>query len=224
MTAVTDPVLRVILADPDPLVRGVVRGALETAGLRICAQAGDGEEAVQLVRYHRPELLLCELDLGRLDAVTVIGRLSREAPDTAIVVLSADPDPARALAALRAGAQGFLPKAMDVAVLGTALRRAAEGEALIPRALGALMLEQLRSIPERGWRPLHSQLTTREWEIIELLDAGADTHAIARELVLSPATVYSHIKNILRKLGVHTREQAVHAARRLRPAELQLVA
>jgi DNA-binding NarL/FixJ family response regulator len=224
MSAITHNALRVVLADPDPLVRSAVRGALQDSGVRVCGEAADGDDAAGLVRYHRPAVLLCELDLGRVDAAGLIGRLTREAPETAIVVLAADSNPVRALTALRAGARGFLPKTMDLSGLAKALRCAAEGEAIIPRALGALVLEQLRSVPQRGWRPLHSQLTTREWEIIELLDAGADTNAIAEQLVLSPATVYSHIKNILRKLGVHTREQAVHAARRLRPTELHLAA
>jgi two-component system, NarL family, response regulator LiaR len=84
------------------------------------------------------------------------------------------------------------------------------------------VLESLRRVPDRGWRPLHSQLTTREWEVIELLSAGAGTQDIAAELVLSPATVYGHVKNIMRKLEVRSRSEAVAAAQRLRPAEMEV--
>jgi DNA-binding NarL/FixJ family response regulator len=86
------------------------------------------------------------------------------------------------------------------------------------------VLETLRSLPDRGWRPLHSQLTTREWEVVELLAEGAGTQDIAAELVLSPATVYGHVKNIMRKLDVSSRDEAVAAAQRLRPAEMGVTA
>jgi DNA-binding NarL/FixJ family response regulator len=81
------------------------------------------------------------------------------------------------------------------------------------------MLELLREVPSAGWRPLHSRLTTREWEILDLLAQGASTQTIADQLVLSPTTIYSHVKSVMRKLGVHTRRDAVNAARRLRRDE-----
>jgi DNA-binding NarL/FixJ family response regulator len=218
MTATTlDAMLRVVLVDPDPLVRRFVRNELKAHGIVVAGDTGSCHEAVCLARYHHPDVVLCEL---QLDAVAVI----RELPDTTVVVFSADAEPERILEALRAGAQGFVSKDVEIPALTHVLRRAADGEAIIPRALGAAMLEQLRRVPDRGWRPLHSQLTTREWEIIELLETGADTHTIAHRLVLSDATVYSHIKNILRKLRVHSREQAVHAARSLRPVEVHAAA
>ena len=81
------------------------------------------------------------------------------------------------------------------------------------------VLELLREIPDAGWRPLHSRLTTREWEIVELLAQRASTHEIAEQLVLSPSTVYSHVKSVLRKLSVHSRHDAILAAERLRKEE-----
>jgi DNA-binding NarL/FixJ family response regulator len=138
--------------------------------------------------------------------------------------LAADANEELGLEVLRAGAVGYLTKDQDLAALPRVLAKVVEGEAAVPRTLGMRVLESLRSLPDRGWRPLHSQLTTREWEIIELLAAGAGTQDIADELVLSPATVYGHVKNILRKLGVKSRADAVAAAQELRPAEVQVTA
>jgi DNA-binding NarL/FixJ family response regulator len=81
------------------------------------------------------------------------------------------------------------------------------------------LLELLREAPDAGWRPLHSRLTTREWEIVDLLAEGASTKQIVEQLVLSQSTVYSHVKSVLRKLGVHSRCDAVAAATRLRREE-----
>jgi DNA-binding NarL/FixJ family response regulator len=222
MTAADNPRLRVVLADPDPLVRQVVRDVLRTAGLVVVADAADARDALDLVRFYRPDLAVLEAQLPSLGHA--IRAIARDAPRTRVVVLSSDADEERGLEVLRAGAVGYVRKECGVAALPRILAKVAEGEAAVPRTLGMRVLESLRRVPDRGWRPLHSQLTTREWQIVELLSAGAGTQDIAEELVLSPATVYGHIKNIMRKLGVRTRAEAVSAAQRLRPEELELSA
>jgi DNA-binding NarL/FixJ family response regulator len=103
--------------------------------------------------------------------------------------------------------------------LGRLIVLAAEGEAIVPRRLIIPLLEVLHATPDAGWRPTHSRLTTREWEIVELLDRDTTTEHIAEALVVSPATVYSHVKSVMRKLGVHSRCDAVTAARQLRREE-----
>jgi len=161
-----------------------------------------------------------EVRLPGFDGVSAVRQMIGAAPQARVVVLSAEVGGDLPLSALRAGAEGYLPKDLDSGALARALRKVADGEAVVPRALTKPLLESLRRMPDSGWRPLHSQLTTREWEIIELLDAGACTRGIAEELTLSRATVYSHVKNILRKLEVKSRAEAVLAAQRLRPAEV----
>jgi DNA-binding NarL/FixJ family response regulator len=216
--------LRVVLADPDPLVRQVVRDALRTAGFVVVADTGDGRDALDLVRFYRPDLAVMEAQLPTLGSVPAIRAIARDAPQTRVVVLSADASEELGLEVLRAGAVGYLYKDHGVAALPRILAKVAEGEAAVPRTLSMRLLESLRCLPDRGWRPLHSQLTTREWEVVELLSAGAGTQDIAAELVLSPATVYGHVKNIMRKLGCCTRAEAVAAAERLRPAEMEVSA
>jgi DNA-binding NarL/FixJ family response regulator len=212
--------LRVLLVDPDPLVRQVIREQLRTAGFVVIADTGDGRDAVDLARFYRPELAVMEAHLPGVDGVSAIRTIVHDAPQTRVVVLSADAGDEVGLQVLRAGAVGYLSKEQGVAALPRVLAKVAEGEAAVPRTLAMRMLESLRRLPDHGWRPLHSQLTTREWEIVELLAAGAGTHDIADELVLSPATVYGHVKNIMRKLEVSSRAEAVAAAQKLRPAEL----
>jgi len=223
MTASHEQCPRVLLADPDPLVRRVVRDQLRQASFAVVADTSDGQEALQLARFHRPDLVVMEIELPIVDGISVIRQIVRDAPHTRVVVLSTEDDEDVAVRALRVGAVGYLSKAEDIELLPHVLRKVAEGEAVVPRALGMRVLESLRRMPDRGWRPLHSQLTTREWEIIELLSAGARTQDIADELVLSPATVYGHVKNILRKLEVDSRQAAVAAAQELRPTEVNVV-
>jgi len=114
---------------------------------------------------------------------------------------------------------GYVAKQIDPSELRDVVRRLAHGEAVIQAALAARVLECLREVPNTGWRPVRSCLTSREWEIVDLMGAGASTQTMADRLVLSPATVYSHVKSVLRKLGVHSRPDAVSAAERLRREE-----
>jgi DNA-binding NarL/FixJ family response regulator len=222
MTAPQNGGLRVLLADPDPLVRRVVRDELRKGGFVVVATTADGRDALDLARFYRPELAVIEARLPSLDGVEAIRAIARDAPQTRVVVLSADTGEELGLELLRAGAVGYLSKDHDVAALPRVLAKVAEGEAAVPRTLGMRLLESLRRLPDRGWRPLHSQLTTREWEVVELLSTGASTQDIADELVLSSATVYGHVKNLRRKLGVKSRADAVAAAEELRPTEVDI--
>jgi DNA-binding NarL/FixJ family response regulator len=219
-----DTRLTVLLADPDPLVRRVVCDELRRGGFVVVANTGDGRDALELARFYRPDLVVMEAHLPSLDGEPAIRAIGRDAPQTRVVVLCADAGEELGLQLLRAGAVGYLTKDHDLAALPRVLTKVAEGEAAVPRTLAMRVLESLRRLPDRGWRPLHSQLTTREWEVVELLAGGAGTHDIAEELVLSPATVYGHVKNILRKLGAKSRAEAVARAQELRPVEVEVSA
>ena len=104
--------------------------------------------------------------------------------------------------------------------LARLVMRAADGQAIVPQRLIMPLLELVQAIPDVGWRPLQSRLTTREWEIVELLGERASTARIAEQFVLSHTTVYSHIKNIMRKLDVRSRHDAFGAAEHLRRQEV----
>jgi DNA-binding NarL/FixJ family response regulator len=212
--------IRVLLADPDPLARSMVRRALQDErDIRVVGDAGDGLDALQLARFYRPRVVLLEAALPRVHGLEVVREITRDLPDTRAVMLCAAWDDDLALDALSAGAVGFLTKDVQPPALPHLVRKVAEGQAIVPLALIPRVLERLRQIPDAGWRPVRSRLTTREWEIVDLIAEGATTQQIAERLVLSPATVYSHVKSLMRKLGVHSRRDAIQAAQRLRREE-----
>jgi len=214
-----DRPLRVLVADYDGLARAMMRAALNDADrIAIVLSAADGRETVQLARYYRPTVLLTELDIPPAGATDLITKVLAVSPTTRVLTISAG-DPRAALPTLRAGAVGHIAKETSPERLARIVERAAAGEPTIPGQLLGPLLELIREMPDGGWRPLHSRLTTREWEIIELLEQGANTHQIADQLVLSATTIYSHVKSVLRKLGVHNRHDAIIAANQLRKHE-----
>ncbi len=214
-----DQRLRVLIADHDGLARAMMRAALsDEARVALVLTAGDGREALELARYYRPSVMIIDTALPPRGGVELIKKVLQVAPDTRIVSISVDEQ--TGLDALRAGALGHVDKDVDPDQLAPLVVRAADGEAIVPQRLIMPLLELARAVPEFGWRPLQSRLTTREWEIVELLGDGASTESIAHRLVLSHTTVYSHIKSIMRKLGVRSRYDAFAAAQRLRRQEV----
>jgi DNA-binding NarL/FixJ family response regulator len=212
--------LRVVIADPDALARRTIRDALAHApGVTVVTEAPTAREAIELACWHRPDVLVAEAAQPDLPADELCRRMAAQSPGTHVVLLCAREDPDLALRCLRVGATGYLSKEADVEHLGRIVRGVADGEAAVPRRLTMDLLLALRAVPDTGWRPVRSRLTTREWEIVDLLGDGASTERIAEHLVLSPATVYSHVKNVLAKLDVHSRREAVSVATRLRREE-----
>lgn len=209
--------LRVVIADGDDEARARLRDVLERAGIGVVAGAGTGAEAVQMAARMQPDVVLLDLDLPELDGVEAT-RLILQADELArVVVLADDEDEDAGIAALRAGAVGFLSKGIEPAALPRIVRGVSDGEAALSREMTLRVVERLRrrSAPT-GLRPVRSVLTAREWEVLDLLCEGASTASLAQELALSTETVRSHVKAILRKLGVSSRAEAVGAARRLR--------
>lgn len=214
-----DEPVRVVIADVDGMARSMMHTAMRNAGgIAIVATTGSAREMLELVRYYQPTVLIVETALLGDRGVTLISRLRAASPRTCVLTISVDDDQT-ALEALRAGAVGHLSKDIDPIKLASLVARAADGEAIVPRRLVRPLLARLPDPPDARWRPLHSRLTTREWEIIALLDEGASTQDIAERLVLSASTVKSHVKSLLRKLDVHSRRDAVLAAHRLRRIE-----
>ncbi len=210
--------LRVIIADDDPFARRVIKGALQAAGLSVVAEAKNGREAVQLVLHYRPDVVVMDVVMPELDGILATRQLRKADPDQLVVVLTGAGEHELGLLAVRAGAVGFLSKEADIEALPRALEAVRRGEAAISREMTRRLIDRYRVTTDgtTGLRPIKSPLTAREWEVIDLLKRGQTTDQVADTLVLSPETVRSHVRNIMRKLGVHSRVDAVAAAERLR--------
>lgn len=211
--------MRVLIADDDPLARRAIRTALDgSPGYEIAGEAVSGNEVIALASSSPPDVIVMDVIMPGLDGIAATRRILRIHPEMKIVVFSAADDDELALLALRAGAMGYLTKGIDLAALPRVLKRVVEGEAAIPRALATKLVQRFRMLPERheGVRPVRSDLTAREWEVLDLLCAERTTAQIADELEMSVETVRSHVKHILRKLGVHSRAEAVLAAETMR--------
>src|SRR3954465_16038856 len=210
--------LRVIVADDDPLARRVVRDALEAGGIVVIAEASTGREAVELSLYYKQDIVLMDLVMPDGDGIQATSRILEREHAVDVGDLPASDDDDIGIVGLRAGASGFLNKRAGVDALPRALRGAAAGEAVVSRRLAVGLVDLRGRAPAdgAGLRPVRSRLTPREWEVLDLLCAGQSTDDIADTLVLSSETVRSHIKNLLRKLGVRSRQAAVEEARKLR--------
>jgi two-component system, NarL family, response regulator LiaR len=210
--------LRAVVADDDPFARQVIKDALQRGGVQVIAEARNGRQAIELTLYHRPDVVLMDVVMPEVDGLVATRRILRELPHQVVIVLTGtDDDSELGIQALRLGAVGYLSKDLDITALPRALEAARKGEAVVSRRMTMRLIEQIRRVPEGGpgMRPVRSPLTPREWEVIDLLRRERSTEEIATELVLSIETVRSHIKNLMRKLEVSSRADAVAAADRM---------
>ena len=210
---------RVLVADPDPLARRALTDAVrEDGGFLVIGQAADAVEAVELACHYRPDLVLLAAHLPNADAIAICERIVRASPVTRVVILATEPDVELEMRAVRAGASGYVVKSDETESIGRALSVVIAGHAIVSPELTAVLVDRLRRTPEggTGTRPVKSALTDREWEVLDLICGGATTREIADSLYLSPETVNSHAKSVLKKLGVHSRAAAVEAASMLR--------
>ncbi|WP_259311807.1 response regulator [Capillimicrobium parvum] len=207
-----------MLADPDPISRQVIRRALiATHDFMVGAETGDGAKAVEMVCVQRPDFAVIEARMPGQDAAVAIRQIAEHAPGTIVVVFTAVTDDDVLLDLLRAGAAAVVSKAQGVDSMIRALHVVARGEVVIPRTLTASLIERMRTVQTaaRGLRPVDSPLTDREWEIVDLFRAGASPSEVADDLFLTRETVYRHLKNVMRKLGVHRRADVVAIADRV---------
>jgi DNA-binding NarL/FixJ family response regulator len=209
-----DATLRVVVADDQRVVReGLVTSLSVLPGVEVVGAAADGEQAVALVSRYRPQVVLMDLRMPRVDGVEATRRILAAHPATAVVVLTTYADDDSILAALRAGALGYLTKDAGREQIGRALHAAAEGQAILDPAVRARLVAAAGPVPDAvPSRPLPDGLTAREAEVLALIATGRTNAQIAAALIVSPSTVKTHINNVFAKTGVTNRAQAVHYA------------
>ena len=205
---------RLVIADDEPLVRHGLRMVLELdPALEVVAEASDGLEALTQVRVHRPDLLLVDLRMPRLDGIEATRRLTTDPTlaETRALVLTTFAEDALLVGAVRAGACGYLLKSMPPDDIRSAVRAAARGEtALAPRLVERLLREYAESRPPRS--PTLDTLTERETAVLREVAGGLSNAEIGTRLHVSEGTVKTHVAAILRKLEVRDRTQAAVAA------------
>jgi DNA-binding NarL/FixJ family response regulator len=204
--------ISVLLADDHAAVRAGIKLALAGEGFDVVAEAADGPEAVALALELKPDIALLDVNMPG-SGIKAAEEIAQALPATLVVMLTVSRDDDDLFAALRAGASGYLLKDTDPGRLPFALRGVLEGEAALPRGLVARLIEEFRTRGKRRRLPLMRQrgveLTDREWEVLDFLHDGLSTAEIAGRLSISPVTVRRHVSEILKKLRVTTREEAV---------------
>jgi DNA-binding NarL/FixJ family response regulator len=211
----SDPI-RVLVADDQGLVReGLMTLLQATPGIEPIADAADGVEAIELAARHRPDVILMDLRMPNVDGVQATREIRAAQPDTEIVVLTTHADEASILDALRAGARGYLTKDAGIQEIARAVHAAAAHQSLLDPVVQAKLLEAVGAAaptPAPGPRPLPDELTPREAEVLSLIARGLSNREIAAHLVVSEATVKTHVNHVFAKIGARDRAQAVHYA------------
>jgi DNA-binding NarL/FixJ family response regulator len=211
--------VRVVVADDQAVVReGLVMLLGLLPGVDVVGAAASGDEALALVAEHAPDVALMDLRMPGCDGVEATRRIRAQHPLTEVVVLTTYADDDSIVAALQAGARGYLTKDAGRREIAVALRAAAAGTAVLDPAVQARLLAAAVAAPPPPTppAPLPDGLTSREGEVLALIARGLSNGEIARELVVSEATVKTHVNHIFAKAGVRDRAQAVHYAYRHR--------
>jgi DNA-binding NarL/FixJ family response regulator len=214
--------LRVVIADDQPMMRAGFKAVLEATGdIEVVAEASDGEEAVQAANEHAPDVVLMDIRMPGMDGIEATRRLPRQR----VLILTTFGLDQYILDALRAGASGFLLKDAPTQEVVAAVRAVAAGDAVLSTAVTRQLLDQVaRRLPAPVSKhpEEHDLLTEREHEVLRMLANGLSNAEIAAALVVSEATVKSHVSHLLGKLGLRDRVQAViyaYETRLIAPAD-----
>ncbi len=204
----TDPI-RVLIADDHTLVRSGILALLETIdGVDVVGEAADGEAAVEHAARLQPDVILMDLEMPVLDGVTAIEIILTQQPDTRILVLSSFAGDDRVFPAMKAGALGYLLKDSDPKELVEAIRQVHRGESWLHPKIARKLIQEISS-PSPQHRHTDTPLTPREMEVLIHIAQGLDNRDIAAHLDVSETTVRGHVGNILSKLQLANRAQAV---------------
>jgi DNA-binding NarL/FixJ family response regulator len=208
--------LRVVIADDHAPTRAGVRLALERAAFRVVAEAADAGGAIEAAVRENPDVCLLDIHMPG-SGIVACAEVRSRLPETKVVMLTVSRNDADLFAALQAGASGYLLKGMDPGRLPSALRGVLDGEAALPRTLVARLIDEFRARGRHGRiglvRRTQHDLTSREWEVLDLMGEGLKTAEIARRLFISETTVRRHACSVLKKLQVEDRDAAVRLVR-----------
>lgn len=199
----------ILIADDHPLVREALHQALDAEeDMKVVAEASDGEEAVRLVSELRPDVVVMDIVMPKLNGIEATKKIKQIAPNTAILILTAYDDDEYVLGLLHAGAAGYLLKSARGRDLAGAIRAIKSGESVLHPNIIAKLLKQAMTTPAHK-NESQGLLSQRESEILKLVTLGMSNKEIAGKLFLSERTVKAHLTNVFNKLNVASRSEAI---------------
>jgi two-component system, NarL family, response regulator DevR len=208
--------IHVLIVDDHEVVRVGLRTLLQLEpDITVVGEAADGDAAVSEALRHRPDLVLMDVRMGATDGIEACRALKSELPDVNVLMLTSFGTQEAVLAALMAGASGFLLKNAGHDELLRAIRAVAAGESLLDPAVTRAVTQRLVELTTNGEHPLLRSLSAREREVLALVAQGATNREIAERLVISETTARNHVSHILDKLGVRRRAEAAVLAAQL---------
>ena len=208
--------MHVLLADDHSIVRRGLRSLLEEDGLSVVAEAGNGLDAVRLCEEHRPDLLILDIAMPKLNGIEVAARAQKLDPRPGVIILSMHADESYIIRALSAGARAYLLKSATDEDLLPAVRAVAAGRPFFSPAVTAVLVEDyIRQLRTRGLSDSFDLLTDREKEVLQLLAEGRSNKEVATQLNVGLSTVETHRANLMQKLNLHnTAEIVLYAVRK----------
>lgn len=205
--------IRLLITDDHLIVREGLRLIMETAeGIEVVGEAEDGAQALELADTLKPDVVLMDLRMPRMDGISAITRLKEKHPETAVIILTTYNEDDLMLQGLKAGAKGFLLKDTDRTTLINTIAAASRGESLLAPAVMARLLNQAESRTQSVSREMNSIITDREREVLLYAADGDPSKEIAWKLGITERTVKAHLTSIYNKLGVNSRAAAVAEA------------
>ncbi len=215
MPPMSDRPIRLVVADDHTLFREGVASLLERVpDVELVGQAASGEEAIELVRAHQPDIVLMDLQMPGLGGIEATRAIAAANAAVGVIMLTMFEDDESVFAAIRAGARGYVLKDADRGSLLRAIRAVASGEVLLGQAVAQQVLQHFGTAPATAPpRPTLDELTPRELDVLQLIGQGVRNREIAQRLVISEKTLGNHISSIFSKLQVTDRTQAALRAR-----------
>lgn len=202
--------MRVLLADDHPLFRDGLAALLRARGMTVVGEANNGVEALELARASKPELILMDVNMPQMDGLEATRRIKAELPETKIVILTVSDEDENLFQAIKFGAEGYLLKNLQSQAFFDLIDGIGRGEAPISRELATKILDEFsRRLKDDAKVANSEDLTDREKQVLELVAEGSTNRDIASRLNVTENTVKYHLKNILEKLHLRNRAQAV---------------
>ncbi len=214
--------VRVLIADDQPLFRQAIKTVLSADdGLELVGEASDGEEVLRLAEEHVPDVVLMDVQMPKLSGIEATQRLRERLPAVKVVMLTISDADEDLFEAIKAGASGYLLKDIDPDEVGAAIHQIQAGQSMLSPGVAGKLLTEFAAISKRSNDRLQTNLTPRELEILQQAARGLTNRQIGRSLHIAENTVKNHIRNILEKLHMHSRMEAVLYAMREKLLDLE---